>query len=84
MKTKKYKATIQFFYNAEDPSEAIGIADNIADYIENHFDYSADAVKIEAKVGAVRVESINDRGVFNCATCLNGTRNCYMHGKVAV
>ena len=60
--TKKYKAIIQFFFQAEDASDALGIADNIADYVETSEEWGHEVVPnhgtIEAKIGAVRVETV--------------------------
>ena len=48
---RNYEATITFFFKAENNNDALGIADNIANYVEtseNNF--------VEAKVGEVKIE----------------------------
>lgn len=42
---KRYRVSIDFYFDAEDESEAIGIADSIAEYAEK-----SDMVEIEARV----------------------------------
>jgi len=47
--TKKYRVSIDFFFNANDEGEALGIADNIANNVEKEYN-ALESFDLEAKV----------------------------------
>lgn len=54
---KNYKVNITFFFQAEDANNALGIADNMAGYIEDTFGNGlVHPTDVEAKVGRVMLE----------------------------
>lgn len=58
---KHYKVKIEFYFQAKDENDALGIADHIADYVEE----SLLDGEIEAKVGNPKIDITRKLSVTN-------------------